>query len=338
MFYKICKLYNNVFHSIVGDWKYFLFDNFFHERAIIKEHYYKLKELFPNKRVVMYLANGFCNHAGLCDRFKGITTLYGWCKECGLDFRVFHIHPFDLSDYLIPNQYDWHITEKEVCYDKRYTSVNYLMLNNLVRKQIESGEIANLEKTWFLHRIKTKKNQMHFYTNMQPESNLLFGTLFKELFKPSARLEKAIDFHKQSIGVSYISISFRYMQLLGDFKDCDGDTLSEKMQEELICKSINIVKVIKEQNKCIPKILVTSDSSKFLTRVKKLPFVYIVEGKVGHINFHSSDDVNMKTFLDFFMIANANKVYLAKSEKMYNSDFARRASMIYNKTFEIINF
>ena len=38
------------------------------------------------------------------------------------------------------------------------------------------------------------------------------------------------------------------------------------------------------------------------------------------------------------MIAKAQKVYLAKSEQMYNSDFARRAAMIYGKEFELVTF
>ena len=58
----------------------------------------------------------------------------------------------------------------------------------------------------------------------------------------------------------------------------------------------------------------------------------------GYIDFENSDEVNMKFFLDFLMIAKALKIYLVKSEKMYNSDFARRASMIYNRPFELFKY
>ena len=338
MVYRLRNWYKKCLHYIIGDWKYFLYDESFHECDVINHHYNEQANFIPNSKTVIYMANGFCNHAGLCDRLKGITTLYGWCKENHVDFRVFHIHPFNLQEYLIPNQYEWRIDGNEICYDKRFTSVNHLMLNNLVRKQIDSGEIASLEKTWFLKRIKVKKRQFHFYTNMQPESNHFFGTYFKELFKPSPKLEIALASQLEAIGTTYISISFRFVQLLGDFKDCDGDTLSANEQEYLILKSIKIVEKIKEWNKSVTKVLVTADSCKFLERVKILPYVYIVEGKIGHINFENSDDINMKTFLDFLMIANAQKVYLAKSGKMYKSDFARRAAMIYNKDFELITF
>jgi hypothetical protein len=128
------------------------------------------------------------------------------------------------------------------------------------------------------------------------------------------------------------------MQLLGDFKDCDGDTLDITEQEKLINKSILIVEQIKQRHPNIKTVLVTADSQKFLDAVKEMPYTYIVEGKIGHINFENSDEVNMKTFLDFFIIAHAQKVYLAKSGKMYNSDFARRASMVYNREFEVIDY
>ena len=338
MLYRIQNWYKNFLHHIVGDWNYFLYDESFHERHVIRHFYNQPAKQIPSSKTVIYMANGFCNHAGLCDRLKGITTLYGWCKEYDIDFRIFHIQPFNLHEYLIPNQYEWRIDAKDICYDKNFTSVNHLMLNNLVRKQIDSGEIAILEKKWFLRRIKTKKRQIHFYTNMQPESALFFGRYFQELFKPSPKLGTALASHLKAIGTAFISISFRFVQLLGDFKDCDGDTLSADEQEELLNKSIRAVEEIKQKHKSITKVLVTADSSKFLARIKMLPYVYIIEGKIGHINFENSDDVNMKTFLDFLMIANAQKVYLAKSEKMYNSDFARRAAMIYNRPFELFNY
>ena len=338
MFYIIRNWYKNVLHHLIGDWNYFLYDERIHERNVVKQHYNQSSELFSNTKTVVYVANGFCNHAGLCDRLKGITTLYGWCKENGVDFRAFHVHPFNLTDYLVPNLYDWRIDEQEICYNRKYTSVNHLMLNNLVRKQIESGEISSLEKMWFQRRIKTSKKQMHFYTNMYPENNQLFGTYFHELFKPSPRLVNVLNSHMQAIGDSFISISFRFVQLLGDFIDCDGDTLPEEEQEELIIRSIQVIKDIKKKNASIPKILITTDSVKFLERVKTLPYTYIVEGKIGHINFEHSDDVNMKTFIDFLMISNAQKVYLAKAENMYKSDFARHAAMINGRPFELYNY
>ena len=338
MFYKVKKSYNTLLHRLLGDWRYFLYNEHQHESFVVKT-YYKEKTLCEQKqKSAIFMANGFCNHAGLCDRLKGMTSIYGWCKKNGVDFFIYHVHPFSLDEYLRPNEYNWIITEDAVCYNKKYTEVIHCMLNHLTSKLVSSGEIVKLEEVWLDKRFATHKLQYHLYTNIYPENDMLFGELFRELFKPAPKVENNIMHHKKEIGNDYISISFRFMQLLGDFVDCEGETLCLDEQNALIDKSIKVVENVKKIHPNIQKILVTADSIKFLNAVKKLPFVYVIAGKVGHINFENSDDVNMKTFLDFFMIANAKKVYLAKSEKMYNSDFARRAAMIYDKDFEILTY
>lgn len=339
MFYRLKKIYYEFMRWYMGDWCYFLYDNVKHEKKMMRTHYKdSSKNLFANKTAI-YMANGFCVHAGLSDRFKAMTALYGWSRLMHIDFKIFHIHPFNLSDYIIPNQYDWSVSSELICYNKKQVSVNYFMLHPLVQNQINSGEIIDLERKWLSHRIAISKGtQMHFYTNMYPQDDILFGEYFQELFKPSPRVEQELQYHKLQIGGDYISVSFRFMQLLGDFEDCGGDTLPISQQSELIKKSIKVVVQIMKQNPKIDKMLVTADSGKFLEAVKSLPFVYIISGKIGHINYTASDEVNMKTFLDFFMIANAQKVYLAKSGKMYNSDFSRRAAMIYNKKFELVTY
>lgn len=339
MFYRIKKVHNDIIHWYLGDWRYFLYDNVKHESRL-KRLYYKDTSIDPfSSKTAIYIANGFCDHAGLADRFKGMTALYGYSKEANVDFKIFHSHPFEWSDYLIPNQYEWRMSPNQICYNKKQVSVNYFMLHPLVQRQIDTGEIIDLERNWVLQRISgTKANQMHFYTNMYPESDSLFGAYFRELFKPSPKVERNIQYHLQKIGKHYVSVSFRFVQLLGDFKDCIGGTLPVSQQESLIKKSLDVLHGIKERNPNVDVILVTADSMRFLQEAKSLPFVYVIDGEVGHINYKSTDEVNMKTFLDFFMIANAEKVYLAKSDMMYKSEFSRRASMIYNKEFEQVNY
>jgi len=339
MFYRIRKLYKDTIHWYLGDWGYFMYDIMKHEKNLRRNFYKESSMDTLSQKTAIYMANGFCGHAGIADRFKGITTLYGLCKEADIDFKICHKHPFELSDYLIPNQYDWRISSDQICYNRKQVSVNYFMLHPLVQQQIDSGEIIELEHQWVLQRIaEAKTNQLHFYTNMYPKSDAMFGAYFRELFKPSLKVEQELQYHMHQIGGRYISVSYRFMQLLGDFKDCEGVTLVANQQETLIKKSMDVLLLIKKENPTIDRILVTADSVTFLQAAKKLPFVYVIDGKVGHINYVSSDEVNMKTFLDFFMIAHADIVYLAKSEKMYNSEFARRASMIYSKQFELIKY
>ena len=45
-----------------------------------------------------------------------------------------------------------------------------------------------------------------------------------------------------------------------------------------------------------------------------------------------------KAFIDFFMIANAELIILARTGKMYRSGFPFSASLVNNRKFEYIEF
>ncbi|GBU24523.1 hypothetical protein R83H12_01156 [Fibrobacteria bacterium R8-3-H12] len=85
------------------------------------------------------------------------------------------------------------------------------------------------------------------------------------------------------------------------------------------------------------KILITSDSITFLNAVKRFDFVYAVPGRIIHMSNILEADINifMKSFIDYFMIINAKKVYLVIDGEMYDSGFAYRASL-HNKVPYII--
>ena len=322
----------------MGDWRFFLYNEKKKETIIAKQYYTSTKPCKNELKYVIYMANGYSWHAGLCDRFKGIVSLYQWCNKHKITFKIYFTTPFTLNKYLIPNRYNWAIESQDICYNYKEVSVNHCMYHSLVFSLIKNGTIFTQSQKWLNKHLSKNYKQIHVYTNIYPQSNFEFGTLFQELFKPSPLLAQQLEHHCSQIGGKYCSISFRFVQLLGDFKDCGGETLFKDARKNLIRKSIKVIYEIKEKNQNIKHILVTSDSSSFLSLVAKISFVYVIEGKVGHIDFDNSEETTIKTFLDFFMIAKAEKVYLAKSDKMYNSDFARRASMIYQKPFELYEY
>ncbi|MDR0546556.1 MAG: hypothetical protein LBG77_03085, partial [Dysgonamonadaceae bacterium] len=84
------------------------------------------------------------------------------------------------------------------------------------------------------------------------------------------------------------------------------------------------------------KILVTSESITFLNEAKKFDYVYVIPGKIAHIDFSFGldKDVYMKTFVDYFLLTHASKIYLVIDGKMYKSGFAYRASL-HNSHFII---
>lgn len=320
----------------IDKWKYFLIECRHGEKELRKKYYNEKSSKPGEEPIYIFMVNGYSWHGGLSDRFKGAITVYNWCKNNNKQFRINWISPFDLSRYITPNQYNWIIKKEDVIYSPD-TNVVYVMYNKNIDKLIQNGKAFKLINHYFDKRLSPNGSQTHIYTNAGPNDNILFGRLFNELFKPSELIEKELNKHWAIIKKSdYISVSFRFVQLLGDFKDSSGIILENSKRIKLINQSLNVLDKLYNDNNC--RILVTSDSITFLNEAKKRKYVYVAEGRVGHIDFESSDEVNIKTFVDFYLIANAKKVYLAKSNLMYNSDFARRASMLNNLEFKLIEY
>ena len=91
--YRVKKIFLNILRSIIGDWYYFLYDERKHENSLIHNYYNKSDECHIGHTQVVYIANGFCNHAGLADRLKGMIAVYDWCKKNKIDFIMI------ISDY-----------------------------------------------------------------------------------------------------------------------------------------------------------------------------------------------------------------------------------------------
>ena len=73
------------------------------------------------------------------------------------------------------------------------------------------------EKTYF-KVLDTKKKEEHVYSNITLREDL-FKKFFQDLFVPAPRLQNAINICINEINGKYVSISFRFIGLLGDFND-----------------------------------------------------------------------------------------------------------------------
>jgi len=86
------------------------------------------------------------------------------------------------------------------------------------------------------------------------------------------------------------------------------------------------------------KLLVTSDSNLFLKKAGKISGVYTLQGKVVHIDttVGENKDVYMKSFLDFYMLSEGEKIYSIGTDEMYKTEFPLYASKLNNIPFERI--
>ena len=286
-----------------------------------------------HQNIVLNIYNGNIHSGGLADRFRGIISTYLICKEKGVPYRLLYTDPFPLQDYLVPNLYDWAISESQICYDLKH--INLVILDST---QDSSYQIEK-QKKYLKQKIKCSK-QNHIYTNTAFSYNENFYEAFYELFKPTDRLQAAIDRQLKIICGEYISVSCRFLDLLGDFNEPFGrnKTLSECEIKELLDEIKLKIEYLHEHHNGM-KILINSDSITFLDYISCLEYVYIIPGIVTHID---NDKQNYsyeryeKTFLDFFLISKAKHVYLIKNSEMFSSGYPYAASKIGNIPFDII--
>jgi hypothetical protein len=166
--------------------------------------------------------------------------------------------------------------------------------------------------------------------------NYDMGTLFHELFKPSALLSSSIEKVCENLGDNYLSISFRFVNLLGDFEDSLRLEASEEEKAQTIEKCKSCVKKMASKLDEGQKLLVTADSRTFLNEIQNIDRVCVIPGAIGHAGYRDDKNIHLKTFLDFYMISCAKKVYLGVAGKMYKSGFAKMAAYSNNRPFEIL--
>ncbi len=290
----------------------------------------------PDMKNPVYVAmvDGSAVHGGMCDRFKGIITLYAYCKFHGIPFRIKYTHPFRLEDYLSPASYDWTLKENEYTDNPRYCRILYMRKEHLARR---------------LLNLKTKK-QVHFYGNRDclAQVNEAFrsaydwGELFRELFKPCPVLEERIKSIQKELGSNYYAAVFRFQNLLGDFKEYSYRAINDPDKTEaLIGKCLDALRNLQTTHGRQP-LLVTSDSVTFLKRASRIEGVHIIPGTLTHIDGNKSPlpgnpyDTYLKSFLDFYVLSEARKIYRIGTSYMYPSEFPVYAAKVRGIPFESI--
>lgn len=284
-------------------------------------------------KTVIYISKDCSFNPGLCDKLRGILTTYKFCKDHNLAFKIHWDFPFHLHNYLQPSKYDWQISSKQV-----------LMNNNSLPIVIESSRVpyfpSFIDRSILRRRIlNTNYEQYHIFSNApgRPKS---FPALFDELFKMSPSLVKEVSHYKESLGDNYISISLRFMELLGDFQDQEGlsQPLSVEQQKSLMHRCYDKVIELLSLQPAGAKAFLATDSKTFLDFASKHPDIVIVPGAPSHSRYHASDDSVMKTFVDLMLIKGAQTKYLLRTDAMYDSGFPRFASWCSNQNFKLIEF
>ncbi len=289
-----------------------------------------LKPNLNKSPMIVALVDGRNFHGGFTDRLKGMVSLFHFSRIKQIDFRISHTFPFDLSDYLEPNQYDWRIRKEELPNNFFQTSfVNF----------VEDGSIER-------YKTLSSRNSLIAYANRDvvPYLNDFYhtayswGELYKTLFRPTAGVKSLIDNNRQKLGDSYIAAHFRFVGMFGDFNETPYIHIDEQQKKHIFATNVEFVKqlAIRFAGK---KIFVASDSQIFIDSVCNIENVYTLSGDIVHIDHKiadSQDDAFMRILLDFYLIAGAEKIFSIGTDEMYKSELPLYASKIYGADFERI--
>lgn len=307
-------------------------------RAYIKRYLWPLPKF---RREFVVMVDGKMTHGGLTDRIRNILSVYCFCKEHKIPFRIFYIYPIRLEEFLIPNEYDWRITEDEVSYHFMDSEEVALYVQELPGAgQWPSGKARTYNNTNHISVLeqinKTKKAiQYHIYGNAYFARGH-YSLLFNELFRPSSYLNCRLTELKKALREPFESVTLRFQMLLGDLDEGRYDVLNEFEREALIKKCIDKIEDLwQSQYFSTPKVLVTSDSMLFLSRIAAKSYVYTIPGKMEHMDYTNNTDLEMnaKPFLDLFLLMESRRLTLLITGKMYKSGFPSFAAELGGKPY-----
>lgn len=300
------------------------------ERELKDKYYHAHDSKKVQQPSFVFMVDGRSTHGGLSDRLRAMVTIYTYCKERNIPFYIHHVYPFKLEDYLNPNKVQWVAGEDDISYDP----------DKALPALLNSHEIDYAFHKLILDQLVRKGKQIHIYSNSRLYDEY-FSENFQTLFKPSSKLQAEIEHNLEGFNSQpYVAMVFRFQQLLGDFKEWGNPPLPESDRKKLINKCIAKLEEVHSQRCPGKQVLVTSDSVTFLHAVNKLEYVHIIPGKVVHIDFTQGEkeDVYLKSFIDFFMVANAERVFMLRTDNMFHTHFPHRASMVYGRPYEEIEF
>ncbi len=275
-------------------------------------------------KIAIFLIDGKTIHGGLSDRLRGLFSTYYYCKKEDVEFKVFWDFPFKLQDYLEPNKVNWLIDSKGISHNSDEVAFRFF----------NSYSLMNDNEKSFFKMLRTKKHELHVYSNVTLHEEM-YHTFFNDLFKPSKILQDALQYNTNEIGGKYISVTFRFIGILGDFKDTHVLAELEMNEKEIyISKCLDVIGSLRIKHPDISKVLVTSDSPVFLERASQLEYVYVIPGTLLHMDSVSKNQKDLKAFTDMLMISKAECCYSYNYGKMFvATKFARTAALIGNRQF-----
>lgn len=310
-------------------------------RSIVYKLFHYCFRKDKGKPCVIAIIDSTRRNGGLGDRFRHIISIYSFCKQNKLPFKLSFTDPVDIRYFFLPNKYDWRIKQEELSNSFFKSSVVFL-LSGYKNKGIDFHTETEWQVECLRKAVKgVDKKQIHVFGNAHIANECDFSDMFEELFKPSDLLQSRLNEMKLKTGETYSAAVFRFQNLLGDLKERGSRMLNDIDQKRLMqrCKS-KLIELHDNGQLKNDVVLVTSDSVTFLKFIVDLDFIKTIPGEIAHPDYdkNAAAETYLKSYVDLLMLSDAEEIILFQTERMYQSGFPQIAAQIGNKPFRIINW
>lgn len=305
-----------------------------HSKFVILKHISNITFRKIKQKKVIMCFDGYFDHGGLVDRLKGIISFYEAACQAGIEFKIFHKVPYELTEFLIPNLHDWVAKKDDMKWNPFSTKFIYGMQDFRMHplKKIANNSCNTFFVYYnvdFLGKLLPNKTDEDIKQH--------WSLRFNQLFKQSPYLEQQMN--NLDLPPKAIAIHTRFISIVGDFVDNSPlQVLNNLERDKLFCDLVNAIEKTKV-NYLDQEVFVFSDSITYLNFIKKNTPYRVIEGVPLHPDNRSRKfelERHLKTFLDFFAIANCKEVVLIRKDFMHPSAYPLYATYINKACFKEI--
>lgn len=267
---------------------------------------------------------------GITDRLKVAVGLCYLARRRRVNFKLIHRAGFDLRDYLKPNKIDWSAELEDIAEDAEY-----------FRYCAPFDQIPDFERgKQYACRDFIGKNVLEI--EGVPDWSRVWRELFWEMFTPTALVLDALA--RNETPERYAVVNARFVNSLGVFEDVPlyNEPFPPETQTRIIEATLAKVEecAVDFAKESDAPIVVYSDSVRFLNAAAERGFLTCDPKGIGHIMNYGVDElVYLKTFVNLFWCAHAEKIYSilyvegVPEKSLYKTQFPRYAAIIGNKPF-----
>lgn len=230
-----------------------------------------------------------------------------------------------LARYLIPNEVQW-ACEKADISDSYFDTCVFQY-----DPYLEVPEFLDKEKQYHCFEY-IGRNILELNSVFEWEKT--WKECYDKLFKPSDFLKKMISENRPV--EHFVGVHIRFVNALEKVEVANvNSTLNAQEKKQLISACVGAILEIQEKEK--KPVVVFSDSKYFLQYIEQIGVLTLGTKNIAHISFTSSQDGFDRTFLDAYMLAEADCIYTIQGKVLYASAFSKYAAIIGGKPYKVFN-